>query len=48
MAGGSKYGTVWRPQRDSNPKGIPAEFVIDLGLNTHCGIPSQKKPKRSE
>jgi hypothetical protein len=29
-ANGSNYGQVWWPQRDANPNGIPAEFVIKL------------------
>jgi hypothetical protein len=30
LEGGSKYRVVWWPQRDENPNGIPAEFVIKL------------------
>lgn len=33
-AGGSKYRVVWRPQRDENPNGIPAEFAIALGRSS--------------
>ena len=28
--GGSKWYPIWRPQRDEDPNGIPADFVIAL------------------
>jgi hypothetical protein len=41
---GSKWCPVWRPQRDEDPNGIPAEFVITLD---HGRTPTRKHSSTS-
>jgi hypothetical protein len=40
---GSKWCLIWRPQRDEDPNGIPAEFVVALD----SGRPSGKGKSRT-